>query len=118
MDFFVYSRGAIERVAPHDVPHVVISITSASDDVAKIPTSTECLGILRLTFLDADEPTTATPGPLFGAPDARLIWDFVLVHRAQAERVIVHCDAGISRSPAVAAAISRVLVGDDADFFK
>jgi predicted protein tyrosine phosphatase len=29
----------------------------------------------------------------------------------------VHCDAGVSRSPAVAAALARVLKGDDAEYF-
>ena len=38
-------------------------------------------------------------------------------HRAKVERSIVHCDAGKSRSPGVAAALARVLDGDDASYF-
>ncbi|HVH42669.1 MAG TPA: hypothetical protein VM925_10005 [Labilithrix sp.] len=33
------------------------------------------------------------------------------------ERIVIHCDAGISRSAAVAAALSRALRGDDTEFF-
>ena len=33
-------------------------------------------------------------------------------------RVVLHCDAGMSRSPGLAAALSKVLVGDDTEFFK
>lgn len=32
--------------------------------------------------------------------------------------MVLHCDAGMSRSPGVAAALSKVLVGDDSQFFK
>jgi predicted protein tyrosine phosphatase len=41
----------------------------------------------------------------------------VLQCRATIERIVVHCDAGASRSPAVGAALARVLNGDDAEFF-
>jgi protein-tyrosine phosphatase len=41
----------------------------------------------------------------------------VLEHRAEIERIIVHCDAGVSRSAAVGAALARAFSGDDAEFF-
>jgi predicted protein tyrosine phosphatase len=117
MDVWVYSRPAIERVAPHDVPHVVISITSTPSDVARIPSSPFLRGILRLSFADVEEPERDTMLVLFDAEHARAIHDFVVAHRAHVERILVHCDAGVSRSPAVAAAITRALGGDDADLF-
>jgi predicted protein tyrosine phosphatase len=117
MDVWVYSRAAIERVPPHDVPHVVISITSTPSDVAAIPASPSLLGILRLSFADIEEPEPDADLVLFDAEHARAIHGFVTKHRASVERIVVHCDAGVSRSPAVAAAITRALGGDDADFF-
>jgi hypothetical protein len=39
-----------DRVPPHNVPHVIISITTTSADVAKLPPSSACVGILRLSF--------------------------------------------------------------------
>lgn len=116
MQFFVYSRNAIEALAPHDVPHVVISITSSPDDRARLPSSAHCRGILRLAFADIDRPSDAAV--LFDAAHARAICSFISEHRATIERVVVHCDAGFSRSPAVAAAIARCLGEDDAEFFR
>lgn len=118
MDFFVYSRPAIESVPQHDVPHVVVSITTTAEDRARIPASPQCLGILRLSFPDADGAIDGySEEELFSASHADRVWDFVLGHRADITRVVLHCDAGLSRSPAVAAALAKVLVGDDAPFF-
>lgn len=118
MDLFVYSRRAIESVTPHEVPHVIISITSSSDDLARFPEGDQCQGILRLSFVDAEAPSDRyAESELFSDQHALRIWQFVLMHRADIERVVVHCDAGVSRSPAVAAAIAKVLTGDDAEFF-
>src|SRR5690606_9309143 len=68
VEIFVYSRAAIERVPPHDVPHIVISITTTEDDRARIPSSPHCKGVLRLVFHDADAPTaTSSEEALFSA---------------------------------------------------
>ncbi len=116
VEWFVYSRGAIERVAPHDVPHVVISITSAADDVARIPRSSACRGVLRLSFADIDEADGDLT--LFSAEHAVEILEFVFKHRRSIERVVLHCDAGLSRSPGVAAAVARIMGDDDVTFFR
>lgn len=117
MDIFVYSRRALEAVRPHEVAHIVISVTSAPDDIARLRHNDECRGVLRLSFPDADVASEQFPeAVLFSAEHARAIWDFVLEHR-DAARLVVHCDAGVSRSPAIAAAVARVLTGDDAEYF-
>ncbi|MBX3206277.1 MAG: dual specificity protein phosphatase family protein [Labilithrix sp.] len=116
MELFVYSRRALEAVQPHEVPHVIVSITSGPEDVARIRSNAHCRGILRLSFPDAEAASDKFPETaLFSPEHARKIWDFVLRHR-DVERIVVHCDAGISRSAAVAAALARVLKGDDAEF--
>lgn len=116
MNVMVYSRGAIERVPPQDVPHAIISITSAVDDVARIPASPLTRSILRLSFADADVAHDATL-VLFDGRLAREIADFVREHREHIARFVVHCDAGLSRSPAVAAAITKWLGEDDSPWF-
>ena len=117
MDLYVYSRALIERVTPHEVPHIIVSITSGASDVARLPRTDMCLGILRLVFPDADAPSALyPPHALFNVSHARQIWAFVLQHRENVERVLVHCDAGLSRSPAVAAAIAPALGVDPSDF--
>jgi predicted protein tyrosine phosphatase len=116
-ELFVYSRPAIERLPPHDVPYVVISITSAPDDVARIPRSSALRAILRLSFADADVDAPAGL-VLFDEAHARSIVEFVRAHERDIDRIVVHCDAGMSRSPAVAAAITRSMGEDDAAWFK
>jgi predicted protein tyrosine phosphatase len=117
MDFFVYSRKEIERVRPHEVPHIVISITSTREDVAVLRASDHCRGILRLSFLDADERSEpVVSGELFSLDQARQIWTFVERHQRDVQLILVHCDMGISRSPAVAAALALVLNGNGDEF--
>jgi predicted protein tyrosine phosphatase len=53
---------------------------------------------------------------LFSAAQAREILDFVRANPT-AEQIIVHCDAGRCRSTATAAALSKILTGDDKIFF-
>lgn len=118
MEIFVYSRGAIERLAPHDVPHVIISITTTADDVARLPSGDQCKGVLRLAFLDADAPRSDDATGLFSTEHATAICDFVEQHRRVVRRIVVHCDAGLSRSPGVAAALAVCLGGSDEEFFR
>ena len=118
MELLVYSRAAIERLPAHDVGHVIISISSAQDDVAKLPSSPCCRGVLRLFFADVAHPERHPELKAFSDADARAIWSFVLEHRASIERIVVHCDAGWSRSPAVAAALAKTLGQSDAEYFR
>jgi predicted protein tyrosine phosphatase len=120
MQFFVYSRAHIEQTSPHDdVPHVIISITTTPQEVAMLPVCDQTRGVLRLSFYDLDQRAPGvTEDALFSPEHAQRIWDCVAEHRASIERVIVHCDAGYSRSPAIAAALSLVLEGTDEEFFR
>ena len=118
MEIFVYSRSGLDAARPHEVPHVVISITSSPDDVARLRSNRNCVGVLRVSFPDVETASEQHPeSALFSREHADAIWSFVREHLSAIERVIVHCDAGMSRSPAVAAALARVLNGDDAEFF-
>jgi predicted protein tyrosine phosphatase len=55
---------------------------------------------------------------LFDKSHANTILDFVKKNKNEIDLLFVHCEAGISRSPAVAAAISRIYFNDDAEWFK
>jgi len=118
--FSVYNRRTIEALEPNDVPHVIVSITTPYDDHALINTNENTLGILRLSFHDLDRVLPETEhleDEMFNEFHAREILDFVESHPS-AEHFIVHCDAGLSRSPGVAAAMSKIILGDDEYFFK
>lgn len=49
--------------------------------------------------------------------DAGCIVDALLQYVDEVSQIIVHCDAGYSRSPAVAAALAKALGKSDEEFF-
>lgn len=50
--------------------------------------------------------------------DAKNIVDFVETFKNEVDLIVVHCEAGISRSSATAGALSLVLNGSDKEFFE
>lgn len=119
MECLVFSRKEIETAPAPSVPYIVISITTSPSDRARVPQSLHCLGVLRLAFFDVDLPVQSDePDGLFSIHDAQQIWDFVLPKLSQLRCIMVHCRAGRSRSPAVAAALISILRGDSLDFFE
>lgn len=120
MQFFVYSRGAIEAIQPFEEPHAFISIVTppADTDFPKLPLNDKTFETLRLVFDDVDR-LRLEDDVLFTVDQAHSVWTFVLAaQKAGVETFVLHCDAGQCRSPAVAAAISKVFTGDDSSFFK
>ncbi len=52
-------------------------------------------------------------------PDhADRVWRFVRKHESQVGTIVVHCEQGMSRSPAVAATLCKGKGGDDARFWR
>jgi predicted protein tyrosine phosphatase len=97
-------------------PHAVISICEPGAEKAMIPEGGSCRGILRLSFHDVDRPERAG-AILFDAAHAWEILRFVESVRKDIRTLVVHCEAGVSRSAGVAAALSRALFGEDRFFF-
>lgn len=77
--------------------------------------------ILPLCFADADRPGPDVYGREAGLPDlmsdadANAIATFLTQNPGL--EIIVHCDAGISRSAGIAGAILKYLTGDDTQIF-
>jgi hypothetical protein len=96
-----------------DRPWAAISITSGP----KFPALDEAnrVGLLRLNFDDTTEP--GTPRSFTPALAAEIL-DFVAGVWGQVEVLLIHCDVGLSRSPAVAAALFRIYYGDDGPWFE
>lgn len=117
MEFFVYSRQHIELRSADDVPHIIISV-STDDEQANFKTNELTKGVLRLRFHDKDVVGSFTSEEdLFTEVHAHMILDFVKEHK-DVERIVIHCDAGHSRSPAIAAALCRVHGMDDSMWFR
>lgn len=127
MDFVVTSR---KSIAMYDCPktHAIISIGSPGDEPGvEIPASEQCRGILRLFFHDAEDKEDdwgmkflrmyKIEPVLFNESMASRIKDFFNEHK-DVEVMIVHCEMGMCRSPAVAAALSKATAGDDGKFFQ
>ena len=107
--------------AAHQETHIIVSISTPRDRAARIATNDKTLGIVRLWFHDLDryveECMADIKHELFQPSQADMILDLLDKH-PDAELFVVHCDAGLSRSPAVAAAISKITTGEDQEYFK
>lgn len=108
----------------HDESCVIISISDPRMLYYEEPFASlenEVIDILPLTFSDADKPGRDVYGydagvdDLMSDDDARMVAEFVAKYRKK--NIIIHCDAGISRSAGVAAAIMKHLTGDDSQVF-
>lgn len=114
----VLARRDVKHVRP-DVPYIVVSI---ADRMGVHPTLLEPphrLGVLRVAFDDVEPTRRDHPGgkrPM-DASHAREIRAFVEAH-PEAELIVVQCEAGMCRSPAVAAALWRWLEGSRGPFFE
>lgn len=101
-----------------DVPWAAISVSTYQDEFPKLNLC-QRVGLLQLCFADIDEldrwaedgfdrDPELTP---FSYRQAQEVWCFMASVKGKAQRLLVHCEAGVSRSPAIAAAISECLFG-------
>lgn len=102
-DLVVLSREDAERYEPRGLE---ICISISDPDAAPARVSPRFAAVLRLSFDDVTE--RGEPSDILFAEDhAREIRDF-LDSWSSAERVMVHCNAGVSRSPGVALGLCDV----------
>jgi predicted protein tyrosine phosphatase len=97
IEFLVLSREAAERYEPSGVE---ICISIGDPGAAPAQLSRAFVAVLRLAFNDI----VAAPAPedvLFAAEHARDVLRF-LEQWPDVERIVVHCNAGVSRAPGVA----------------
>jgi predicted protein tyrosine phosphatase len=98
-----------------NVPWACISIVSEEGEWPEISAANQ-VDLLQLAFADAIYPDPAGLLVLFSEEDAHRVLDFVKTVWDRIDLLMVHCEAGASRSPAIAAAVSRVYLGDDGPF--
>jgi predicted protein tyrosine phosphatase len=97
MDLRILSREAAERYEPRSLE---ICISIADPDAPPAHLSPGFAAVLRLAF--SDIVTVEMPADvLFAAQHAAAVVEFVDRWR-DAERLVVHCHVGVSRSPGVA----------------
>lgn len=84
---------------------VCVSITDP--DHPDVRLSERFAAVLRLRFSDIDQETGLPEHTLFNRSHARALLDF-LARWSHVDTVVVHCRAGLSRSPAIAIAIAEL----------
>jgi predicted protein tyrosine phosphatase len=72
------------------------------------------VGLLRLVFEDIEE---ADKPASFNASLAAEILDFVEKMWDKVDVFLIHCEVGLSRSPAIAAALCQIYYNDDGRWF-
>jgi predicted protein tyrosine phosphatase len=121
VEFLVRDRDSIEHGVLVRSSYIVISIRDPDKRKARIPTQSGLRDVLYLAFHDA-EPVGNMTLPddiiLMSTDQAKQIWQFVRQWEAKVGAVVVHCEQGMSRSPAVAAALCKSYGGDEACFFR
>jgi hypothetical protein len=96
-------------------PCALISTIGTYDSRPKFKHNSNIKAILELCFDDVEEDCNNELAMKY--KDAIAVADFVNSLK-DIDILYVHCEAGISRSAGVAAAISKALTGDDAYFFE
>ncbi len=122
MHIAITNRAAAEKAsALIKTPHAIISITDPDSSFPTFAPNENRIAILSLRFYDLDdisdqmEPKDAVEylaqfgDGLFKDDQAAEIVEFVEGIRDRAKGILVHCEAGVSRSAAVAAVIELVL---------
>jgi len=122
VEIIVLSRSMAEKVKA-DVPHAFISITNPYSALADLQINDLTQGVLRLQFHDveielpAENEDEMTLFPMTQEMAGQVI-DFVKSVKDRIELLIVHCEAGQSRSAGVGAAVSKCFLGTDEQWFK
>ena len=112
--FTVLSRQAAEAFSEKIAKRtLIISITDVGSENAKFANNPNIISILRLKFddVDYDEPN------VMSRFQAAKVVEFVNNFIDCVEEIIVHCEAGVSRSAGVCAALMLIVNGDDTEIF-
>ena len=110
MKFLTLSQKQIKNSAIYNSikeKHVVISITSAEDEEITIPFNTHRVSQLYLKFDDVQDIDSRYI--YFDRSMANQILEFVEKYINSVSLIIVQCQAGLSRSVAIAAALSKII---------
>lgn len=111
-----YPRAMAEQLIPQ-AGDVIVSIHDRSQEPAALKSGWS--DVLRLSFHDTD--VASAEYDLFDDEQAGSVLNFIGKH-AEAERIVVHCNMGVSRSAAVAMFISeqqdRVLFQQGRKFYQ
>lgn len=116
--FLILSREGAENYRL-EVPHVCISVRDPESNKASLYPNLARLDALYLEFHDLDEPLPGmSEDVVFNQEHVKNILGFYRRWVKQVDGFVINCEAGISRSAAVGAALAKITGYDDSLFFK
>jgi len=121
MRILVRSRESLHHLDETDGAVAVVSISDDASDFPVVPSACDCRDVLRLHFEDIETSFDAfggKPPKAFTADQAREVAAFVGRLPGDIDSLVFQCEAGISRSAGMAAAVARWLGQDDLRFFR
>lgn len=124
MKIVILSRLMAEKIdSDLDKPHAIISITDTREKDANVGNHPKCRGVLFLKFRDFDLSKMSIaarmqidklyPEEAMNEFQAESMVNFVRDMMNEIEMLVVHCDAGVSRSAGAGAALAKCINGDD-----
>ena len=120
----IFSRTEAESVE-YECPHAWVSIYTPRDVPAALRTNDRTVGVCVQRFHDLDDRAVEAGAvedwvepDLFSDEQAGELAAFLRKVWGVADKLLIHCDAGISRSPAVGAAALKHFTGDDSWIFR
>ena len=115
MKFTVLSRTKAKKFSFSDIKEktIIISITDMGSNDNIFNRQQNLLDVCRVKFDDVEkgEENCITEN------DARKILNFVERYKNKVSHIVVHCEAGVSRSAGVCAALMYILNGSDMEIF-
>lgn len=115
MKFEVLSRQNAKKMSyKQDIEDcIIISITDIDKEINKFASNPHIKNICRVQFDDVEinEPRHITRN------DAEKILEFVNHYVDKIDKIVVHCEAGVSRSAGVCAALMQIINGNDSEIF-
>ncbi len=121
IDLIITNRRSVETGLAMRRPYILISIRDPDKRPVRIRPERLCRAMLELAFHDAEPVVGFTPAQSITSMNedhARSIWQFVREHEGNYPAIVVHCEQGVSRSPAVAAALAEGLGVDGRRFWR
>lgn len=98
-------------------PHILISVRNPKQDHYEPTPNKLRKATLILKFHDVDVVHSGMYD-LFTEVHAKKILDFVDKWKVDIKEIVINCTAGFSRSPGIAAALAKIINGDDMEYFR
>lgn len=121
IDIKVFSRKTVQDFAT-DRPHIFISVRDPGSEPVDVAIMPHQVARLDLEFSDVDasnKPNLKNIDSikLFTIDDAQSILRLFQITKPCINLIIINCEAGISRSSGIAAAMTRIMGNSDAEYF-